>query len=291
MVLPLAMTVLLGVHFWRIRKDGGLTHPQGTDGTHGEGDAGHASVGKKSAGVQPSDRGSSKTYGLMAVVRGRTPAVNRVMANTVPTYPNALFAIAALSMVSLAVLLLLGHYIDAPLAEMANPLVPENPAKAPWYFLGLQELVSYSAFMGGIGIPTIVVFGLMLVPYLDRERDEIGVWFGGRQGRRVCLWTAIFATAAVIGMLAFTVNLGWLRSWYPHIPQIVITILNPGTILLAIFVAWSLTVMKLTNSTRMGALATFTCFLVAFVLLTYFATVHRGPNWQFYWSQSDWPSH
>ena len=73
----------------------------------------------------------SKTYGLMAVVRGKTPAVDRNMANTIPTYPNALYAIAALSMFTLAVMLALGYFFDAPLKEMANPAVPENPAKAP----------------------------------------------------------------------------------------------------------------------------------------------------------------
>jgi hypothetical protein len=61
--------------------------------------------------------------------------------------------------------------------------------------------------------------------------------------------------------------------------------------MLAIFTVWSLIVTQRTNSTRMGALAVFTCFLVAFVILTYFATVHRGPNWGFYWSQADWPMH
>jgi hypothetical protein len=76
-----------------------------------------------------------------------------------------------------------------------------------------------------------------------------------------------------------------------EIPQIVITLINPGTVILSIFTLWSLFVMKTTNSTRQGALALFTCFLMAFVILTYFATVHRGPNWNFYWSEADWPSH
>ncbi|MFQ5733136.1 MAG: cytochrome b N-terminal domain-containing protein [Planctomycetaceae bacterium] len=290
MVLPLVMGVLLGVHFWRIRKDGGLARPPEDGDENGKR---KAECGKPDLTLdpQPSTLNPSKTYGLMAVVRGKTPAVDRAMADTVPTFSNALWAIAALSMTTLAVMLWLGHYVDAPLKEMANPAVPENPAKAPWYFLGLQELVSYSAFMGGIGIPAIIVFGLMLVPYLDRESEGIGVWFGGKRGRKVCLATALFTTAVVIGILALTVNFGWLRDWWPDVPQIVIIFVNPGTLLLLIFVAWSLTITKTMNSTRMGALATFTCFLVAFVILTYFATVHRGPNWQFYWSQSDWPTH
>jgi len=60
--------------------------------------------------------------------------------------------------------------------------------------------------------------------------------------------------------------------------------------MLAVFALWSLFVIRATNSTRMGALAVFTCFLVVFVILTDFATVHRGPNWNFYWSEADWPS-
>ena len=92
-------------------------------------------------------------------------------------------------------------------------------------------------------------------------------------------------------MLVFTVQFGWLRTWFPDVPQLVITLVNPGTAFLVIFMAWSLAITRLTNSTRMGALAVFTCFLVSFVVLTYFATVHRGPNWGVYWSPSEWPSH
>ncbi len=299
MVLPLLMSVLLVVHFWRIRKDGGLTRP----GESGElsvespesrvegGESESVGDGVPALNPQLSTLNSSKSWGLMAVVKGRTPAVDRNLENTLPTYPNALYAIAALSMLTLAVMLCLGHCFDAPLREHANPVVPENPAKAPWYFLGLQELVSYSAFMGGVGIPTIVVLGLMLFPYLDRERDDIGVWFGGRRGRRVCLATFAFTVAVVLSMLSFTVTQGWLRDWYPDIPQIIITFVNPGTVLLVVYMVWSLGITKWTNSTRMGALAVFTCFLVSFVMLTYFATVHRGPNWGFYWSPSDWPVH
>ncbi len=278
MVLPLLTAILLAVHFWRIRKDGGLTRP--------------ASVDQMTPLPEPGrpQNSPAKTYGLMAVVRGKTPAVDRSMINTIPTHPHGLYAIAALSMLTLAVMLALGYLFDAPLKELANPAVPENPAKAPWYFLGLQELVSYSAFMGGIGIPAIVVLGLMLVPYLDRETENIGVWFDSRRGRQICLASAVFSTVVVIGMLAFTIKLGWLRNWFPDIPQAVITLVNPGVIFLLIFMAWSVTVARLTNSTRMGALAVFTCFLVSFAILTYFATVHRGPNWGFYWWPSEWPS-
>ena len=82
-----------------------------------------------------------------------------------------------------------------------------------------------------------------------------------------------------------------MRDWEAtaRIPQIVITFVNPGTVLVAVFALWSLVVVRRRQSTRMGAIALFTCFLVGFVILTYFATVHRGPNWDFFWSESDWP--
>jgi hypothetical protein len=189
------------------------------------------------------------------------------------------------------VLIVWSILLKAPLEQPANRAVTPNPSKAPWYFLGLQELVSYSAFTGGIGIPAIAVLGLMLVPFLDREEEDVGVWFGGPRGRCVCLATTAFTAAIVTGMLAFTVQFGWLRNWFPEIPQIVITLINPGIVFLVAFMVWSFAVTARTNSTRMGALAIFTCFLVSFVILTYFATVHRGPNWGFYWSPGEWPSH
>ncbi len=280
MVLPILTCVFLGVHFWRIRKDGGLARPRAAD------DVSHA-------GKTPATAAPVKTYGLMGLMKNRTPAVNLELHNTITTWPNVLYIIAAVTMITTLAMVILGVMFDAPLKEMANPAVPENPAKAPWYFLGLQELVSYSAFMGGVGIPAIVVIALALVPYLDREDEDLGVWFSGRQGRRVALGSAVIATLIVVGMLWFTVSFGWLRNWSAtaSVPQIVITLFNPGTVFVVLFALWSLLVVKKTSSTRMGAIALFTCFLVGFVILTYFATAHRGPNWDFYWSESSWPVH
>jgi len=275
MVLPIALGVILAVHFWRIRKDGGLARPIEPIPARPVGHNGD---------------GSTKTWGLMGLMKGRTPAVGKELANTVPAWPNALYAIGALAMLTTAAMLALGYFFDAPLREIANPSVPENPAKAPWYFLGLQELVSYSAFMGGVGIPTLAIIALALIPYLDREHEQIGVWFSGSRGKRVALNSLIFTVLVTVGMLVFTVNFGWLRNWFPDIKQLVITFVNPGTVIVLAFAVWSIATVRRTNSTRMGAIALFTCFLIAFVILTYFATVHRGPNWAFYWWPSLWPN-
>src|ERR1017187_339660 len=116
----------------------------------------------------------------MAVVRGRTPEVGRAPEGSVSSWPNLLWAEMAAFMFTIALTLVLSYFFDAPLKEMSNPAIPENPAKAPWYFLGLQELVSYSAFMGGEGIPAIVLVGLWLFPYLYRDSGGGWIWVGGR---------------------------------------------------------------------------------------------------------------
>jgi quinol-cytochrome oxidoreductase complex cytochrome b subunit len=281
-ILPLLLVILLSVHFWRIRKDGGLARPEDPPG-------GLAEWGGKMHRVfEPL---ATKTYGLMAVVRGRRPPVNRGPEGTVMSWPHLLWAELAVLMLTIAITLVLAFYIDAPLKEIANPAVPENPAKAPWYFLGLQELVSYSAFMGGLVIPTIVVIGLALIPFLDRRPGGEGVWFGTPGERTVAWQSLLFALTCTVGMLAFTVNFGWLRNWFPEIHQLWIIVINPGSVLVLLFAGWSLWVLKRKDSVRLAAVALFTCFLVGFVVLTYFATVHRGPNWQFYWWPSQWPVH
>ncbi len=276
-VLPILLCAILGVHMWRIRKDGGLARPASADPLPVQADI--------TAAASP-----TKTFGLMAVIADRTPATDQEIDNTVPSWPRVFRIEAILLMLVLIVLVLLSLAFDAPLKEMANPEVPENPAKAPWYFLGLQELVSYSAFMGGMVIPGIVVVGLCLIPYLDREEEDIGVWFSGRRGRWVALISAVYSIVISVSILAFTVQFGWLRNWFPEIPQFIIIVINPGTVFVLACALWSIILLRVTNSTRMAAIGLFTCFLVCFVILTYFAMVHRGPNWDFFWSHADWPT-
>ncbi len=103
---------------------------------------------------------------------------------------------------------------------MANPAVPENPAKAPWYFLGLQELVSYSAFMGGHRGPRDRLLGLALIPFLDRAPEEQGVWFSGRRGEAIAWPSVGFGAGGDARHARFTVNFGWLRNWFPEIHQL-----------------------------------------------------------------------
>lgn len=285
MLLPIFLFIFLGVHFWRIRKDGGLTKPDIFEPKPA--DASLVTIPEKRGGIFP----TNKTYGLMELAHGRTPVVDRDVENTVLSWPNLLIAEAALFVFCLAGVIAYSFFINAPLKELANPMIPENPAKAPWYFLGLQELLSYSAFMGGIGLPGLALLGLALIPYLDREDQHIGIWFSNKQGKRIAIETLIVGTAVIIGLLAFVINFGWFRNWWPNVPQLLITFINPGNIWVGFMIVWSIYVIKRTGSTRMGAISLFTMFFLSYVILTYVGTELRGPNWGFYWSKSQWPVH
>jgi hypothetical protein len=242
---------------------------------------------QKAGGIFP----TYKTYGLMELAKGKTPAVDNDIENTVTSWPNLFIAEIAVFILTLAGVIAYSYFIDAPLKELANPAIPENPAKAPWYFLGLQELVSYSAFMGGQGLPGLAVAGLLLIPYLDREEEYFGIWFSNKHGKMIAIESLIVSATAVISSLAFVINFGWFRNWWPEVPQMAIILINPGNLLLGFVVLYSLWVIKRTGSTRMGAISLFTMFLVSYVILTYTGTVLRGPNWEFYWSASQWPIH
>jgi quinol-cytochrome oxidoreductase complex cytochrome b subunit len=210
MVLPLALAALVGVHFWRIRKDGGIGRPDVAQTAAGKGvDA------VRNLPVAP-EGAPTKSYGLMCVVAGKSPATDSDPVDTVPSWPYLLRAEAVIFMACVFISIVLGIVADAPLKELANPNVPENPAKAPWYFLGLQEMVSYSAFMGGLIIPAVVVVGLGLIPYLDREPNPPGVYFSSRGGRRVAVRSAVFGIVAAVLAVAVPVNFGWLRNWLVH---------------------------------------------------------------------------
>ena len=166
--LPLIAGTLIGVHFWRIRKDGGLSRPP--DKIRPD----PYRVVQRSDTKESFAPGVKRTYGLMELVRGTCPTVDKGPYNFVFTWPHLLRA-ELVAFLFTTVLILGLSFIDAPLEEPANPSKPTNPSKAPWYFLGLQEMVAYNAFWGGVAIPWGLFLGLMSIPYLDRNPHGEGV--------------------------------------------------------------------------------------------------------------------
>lgn len=178
-VLPAVMMLLVMIHFWRIRKDGGLSRPEPEPAT----------IAKEV--VTP------RKFGLQGLVRGRVLNAGNHPEDTVYSWPNLFLAELFVFVLTLAVILVLSMFFDAPLEEPVNITHPPNPAKAPWYFLGLQELVSYSAFWGGVGIPGLMVVGLLIAPYIDRGRKGVGKWFA----RERLLANTLFVSFALLNVI------------------------------------------------------------------------------------------
>ncbi len=106
--------------------------------------------------------------------------------------------------------------LNAPLEEPANPTLTMNPSKAPWYFLGLQEmLVYFDPWIAGVVMPSLIIVGLIVVPYIDA--NPLGNGYYTYKQRRFAIWTFIFGfivlwvTMIVIGTLIR--GPGWMWFW------------------------------------------------------------------------------
>jgi quinol-cytochrome oxidoreductase complex cytochrome b subunit len=244
--LPVTLMVLTGLHFWRIRKDGGISRPA-------------------------------------PMADGTSSAGNPTSPQKIFTWPVVMWAELSILLLTAAVLLIMAFLFDAPLREEANPAFPENPAKSPWYFLGIQELVSYSAFAGGVIIPVLFLIFLISIPYIDREDKYIGIWFSSTRGLQITWQSILYTLILTITQVFILVRYGWLNTWFPGIPRIFIMLVNPATLSVLFYIFWAKWIGKRTGSSRMSAIALFTCTLMGFILYTAIGIWFRGPNWEFIW--------
>jgi quinol-cytochrome oxidoreductase complex cytochrome b subunit len=195
-VIPTALLLFVAVHFWRIRKDGGLSRPEGEDFPENQPRYPEALAAKLEGLAPKAKTAKTKTFGVLGIVRGPFNKLGNVPDNTVYSWPNLFIAELFCFALTLIVVLAVALLFAAPLEAPADPTHPPNPSKAPWYFLGLQEMVSYSAFWGGIGIPTLFVVALLLLPYFDRSPKGSGVWFS----RQRLLANTIFAFLLLVNL-------------------------------------------------------------------------------------------
>jgi hypothetical protein len=162
---------------------------------------------------------AAKPYRLLALVK--QDAVVRVQKepdDTVLTWPHLLsiefFAAAMMSVF----LLFMGIFINAPLEELANPNVTPEVAKAPWYFVGLQELLAYfHPTVAGVLAPTVILVGSALIPYIDRgPRGDGGSSKPSDRKVAVMLFTFLWGAGLAITFLgAFFRGPGyaWTLPW------------------------------------------------------------------------------
>ena len=132
----------------------------------------------------------------------------------VNTWPHLMLPEFISLMAMTAFLIFISAILQAPLLEEANPNITPNPAKAPWYFLGLQEALSYwDPQIAGIMIPGVIgVFGFMAIPYIDRNKDNKP----SKRKYAIMLYTFFLAgagTLSIIGILFRGPGWNWTYPW------------------------------------------------------------------------------
>jgi quinol-cytochrome oxidoreductase complex cytochrome b subunit len=132
-----------------------------------------------------------------------------------PSSPWLYRAELSVVLLTLSALLMLALVVQAPLAERADPLHPPNPAKAQWYFVGIQEMVSHSAMIGGVIVPALIGFFLVFAPMLDRSASAGGRWFSRDR------WIINLSFALILLSQLMFIAIGeWFRTkdWMFHFP-------------------------------------------------------------------------
>ncbi len=207
----------------------------------------------------------------IAFIKGRTAArVKREDAEMVMTFPNLVVKEIIAFEVMVILLAVLSLIVDAPLEWIANPEHTPNPAKAPWYFLGLQELLHYfPPVVGGVILPALAVVALIVIPYFKINIKREGLW---REHRRETFLTLLVA----VGIVSFVLLL--FKVYAMVMPTLIVTgfMLAPYFIKQERgFIAWL--------GHRPLSWWVMTWFVMIVVVLTAIGTLFRGPEWSWTW--------
>src|SRR5271169_6613306 len=215
------------------------------------------------------DSNARKSPTRVVFVTRRTSAQVKVTdEDQVQTYPEVLFrAVVAIEVLAIA-LVGVALLFKAPLEGIADPSHTPNPAKAPWYFLGLQEMLHYfPPVVAGVLVPTLVVIALIVIPYFNINIEAEGLFLKDRK-RRVFIFY-LGAAALSVFLLAFDVYVA-----------LVPTLIVAGFMILAVESSpESTSAFRRYLAGRPLSYWIMTWFLFELIVLTAVGTFFRGPGW------------
>lgn len=140
------------------------------------------------------------------------PAVTERLVNV---WPHLLYRELLAALVCLILLLAASILFDAPLEDPADPAHTPSPAKAPWYFVGFQELLVYfDPWIAGVVIPLVITFGLCAIPYVDGSRRGEGIYALRERPLAFAIFTGgLAAWCALIAIGTWFRGPGWAWVW------------------------------------------------------------------------------
>ena len=202
------------------------------------------------------------------ITRRTSPQVKAKDEDLVMTHPEAFLRVAAAVELLAIFLVLLALFWDAPLEGLADPLHTPNPAKAPWYFLGLQELLHYfPPVVAGVLIPGLVVMALIVIPYFNINIESEGMFLRHRT-LRLRIFAAVFVAFSIF-FAVFDVVVALVPTLIIGVFMIVAALTKPADA--TGFRRWLVS--------KPLSFWVMTWFLFELVVLTAVGTFFRGPGW------------
>lgn len=238
-VIPISLAILMSYHFWKVRKNGGISQP-----------------------IKPDTD-------------------NEARLSTIPHLVNLELAAA---LIVLTAVTIWSMRVAAPLGPIANPVTSPNPAKAAWYFLGLQELLLHMHPLSALILVALVCAALVILPFVDRDEKDIGVYFRSPNGRRMAVLGTLFGlnlTPLLVVLDAYWIDLpAWLPTWPTFLTVGVLPLaatLGGYGLLYAALRAIKPTKGGKTNHSE-ALVGLFTFMVTGLVILTLIGIFFRGPN-------------
>jgi hypothetical protein len=158
----------------KARKEGATAEPAAAPAAAAASGGGVATAVASAAPPPTATGPAGHTQRLLTVVKaGSIQDVKATPVDKVHTWPHLLAIEFVAALAILAFVLIFSIFMNAPLLELANINNTPNPSKAPWYFLGLQELLTmFHPMVAGVTIPGMGIFILILAPYIDRNPNN-----------------------------------------------------------------------------------------------------------------------
>ena len=219
------------------------------------------------------DSNAKKSPRRIVFITRRTSAQVKVESEEqVQTFPEVLFRAAVAIQLLAIVLVWIALLFNAPLEGLADPSHTPNPAKAPWYFLGLQEMLHYfPPVVAGVLVPGLVVMALVVIPYFKVNIEAEGLFLKDRQKRLRIFYAVAMLLVIFLGLFHVIVAL-------------VPTVIMAGLMLLASQSSLqSLSAWRRYLAARPLSYWVMTWFLFELAVLTATGTFFRGPGWSFIW--------
>jgi quinol-cytochrome oxidoreductase complex cytochrome b subunit len=201
-----------------------------------------------------------------------------------PTVPYLIVREAAVGLGLITFVLILSIVWNAPLLEQANPGMSPNPAKAPWYFLGFQELLLHLHPVFAVFVwPLLGAAALLCVPFWSETVLPTGVWFGSERGWKLAIWTA--SAGALVTLSIILADNLLLHSGAAVTESTLVTRgLLPTVLLLALLAClYSLLAKKLKYTRAEAVMAGIILILVALTVCTVIGVWFRGAEMHLVW--------